>query len=399
MGSVSAATGLAFRPSSVAVVSPGFLLVCCDQVIEEVLLAASPLQPNGPLLQSIGFIPFDWITAAGLANTTAFDPSYFYPVTNVPFGGSLPVMVNFLRAGLDGASFYQVKVDGNLRTDQFNTAKWDGTEYVPAVFGPQMLGGNPGYYPVPSVSDLMLYIQPLPGCYLDSTNLASAQTHTITVEFFDASANPIESATPLTIYVDNNPCSVSLAPAAIGASSATTDCGFLAYNPLTAVDRRRDYRLHGRPARGLRQLVVLADQSRDDDLPPGRAGDLAADAVQRDGGRPCSAPARWPPSRRTSTWRPPPTPAGAAAASTTAPPARRSHWLPRGNPGASRGRHLACSKPEPASTCRTFPLVQHRRAVPFCRPVPPTTRASGGRNRPLGAAPGAATPASTLGQG
>ena len=233
-GSASAATGLAFRPSSVAVVSPGFLLVCCDQVIEEVLLATSPLQPNGPLLQGIGFIPFNWITAGGLADTTAFDPSYFYPVTNAPFGGSLPVMVNFLRAGLDGASFYQVKVDGNLRTDQFNTAKWNGTEYVPAVFGPQLVGGNPGYYPVPSVSDLMLYIQPLPGCYLDSTSLTSAQTHTITVEFFDVSANPVESATPLTIYVDNNPCSVSLAPAAIGASSATTDCGFLAYNPATA---------------------------------------------------------------------------------------------------------------------------------------------------------------------
>jgi hypothetical protein len=232
-GSVSAATGLAFRPSSVAVVSPGFLLVCCDQVIEEVLLSQSPLQPTGPLLQGIGFVPFDWITAGGLADTTAFDPTYFYPVTNAPFGGSLPVMVNFLRAGLDGASFYQVKVDGNLRTDLFNTAKWNGTEYVPTVFGPQMVGGNPGYYPVPAVSDLMLYIQPLPGCYLDSTNLASAQTHTITVDFFDAGANPVESATPLVIYVDNNPCSVSLAPAAIGTNSATTDCGFLAYNPAT----------------------------------------------------------------------------------------------------------------------------------------------------------------------
>ena len=232
-GSAVAATGLATRPSSVAVVGPGFLLVCCDQVIEEVLLASSGLQADGPLLQSIGFIPFDWITAAGLGNTTAFDPSYFYPVTNVPFGGSLPVMINFLRAGLDGASFYQVKVDGNLRLDQFNTAKWDGTEYAPATFGPQMLGGNPGYYPVPSISDLMLYIQPLPGCYLDSTSLASAQTHTITVEFFDATGTAIESATPLTIYVDNNPCFVSLAQAAIGASSATTDCGFLAYNPLT----------------------------------------------------------------------------------------------------------------------------------------------------------------------
>jgi hypothetical protein len=232
-GTTVAVTGLAVRPSSVAVVSPGVLLVCCDQVIEEVLLGSSGLQPDGPLVQGIGFIPFDWITPAGLGDTTDADPSYFYQVQNVPFGGSLPVMVNFLRAGLDGASFYQVEVDGNLRTDQFNTAIWDGTEYVPAVFGPQILDGSPGYYPVPSISELMLYIQPLPGCYLDSTNLTSGATHIITVNFYDSAGFPVESAAPLTILVDNNPCSVSLAQAAIGSNSATTNCGFLGYNPAT----------------------------------------------------------------------------------------------------------------------------------------------------------------------
>ena len=50
-----------------------------------------------------------------------------------------------------------------------------------------MLGGNPGNYPVPSVSDLMLYIQPLPGCYLDSTSLASGDPHHHG-EFFDGPA-------------------------------------------------------------------------------------------------------------------------------------------------------------------------------------------------------------------
>jgi hypothetical protein len=232
-GTTVAVTGLAVRPSSVAVVSPGVLLACCNDVIEEVLLSAPGLQPDGPLLQGIGFIPFDWITAAGLGDTTDADPGYFYQVQNVPFGGSLPVMVNFLRAGLDGASFYQVEVDGNLRTDQFSTAIWDGSAYVPAVFGPQLLDGSPGYYPVPSIAELMLYIQPLPGCYLDSTNLTSGATHTITVNFYDSAGVSVESAAPLTILVDNNPCSVSLAQAAIGSSSATTDCGFLAYNPAT----------------------------------------------------------------------------------------------------------------------------------------------------------------------
>ena len=73
-GATVAVTGLAVRPSSVAVVSPGVLLACCNDVIEEVLLASSGLQPDGPLVQGIGFIPFDWITAAGLADTTHADP-------------------------------------------------------------------------------------------------------------------------------------------------------------------------------------------------------------------------------------------------------------------------------------------------------------------------------------
>jgi len=40
-------------------------------------------------------------------------------------------------------------------------------------------------------------------------------------------------ATPLKIYVDNNPCSVSLSMAAIGSNSATTDCGYLQYSPAS----------------------------------------------------------------------------------------------------------------------------------------------------------------------
>ena len=183
----------------------------------------------------IGFIPFDWVTPAGLGNTTAFDPSYFYPVTNVPFGGSLPVMVNFLRAGLDGASFYQVRVDGNLRTDQFNTAKWDGTEYVAGHVRPADAGRQSGLLPRP-VRLRPDALRPAAARLLPRLHqLGQRRRPTPSrVEFFDATGTAIESATPLTIYVDNNPCSVSLAQAAIGASSATTDCGYLAYNPSTA---------------------------------------------------------------------------------------------------------------------------------------------------------------------
>ncbi len=222
-----------FRPSSVAVVNPGVYLVCTDQDVVELQLAGTTQQADGPLLQSIGFVPFDWITAGGLADTSV-DPSYFFTAVKVPFAGLLPVMVNHLRASLDGASFYQVRVDGALRTDVFNGAKWNGTEYVAAQIATETVNGQTGFYPVLSVADLMLWIQPVPGCYLDSTNLASATTHTITIDFFNAAGALLESATPLTIYVDNNPCKASIALPMLNGVSATTACGYLPYNPATA---------------------------------------------------------------------------------------------------------------------------------------------------------------------
>jgi hypothetical protein len=87
------------------------MLVCCDQVLEEIDFASGIFQPNGPLLMGIGFIPFDKVTAAGLGDTTV-DPTYFYQVKNVPFGGTLPLMVNHERADLDGTAWYRVLVDG-----------------------------------------------------------------------------------------------------------------------------------------------------------------------------------------------------------------------------------------------------------------------------------------------
>ena len=224
---------LAFRPSCCSIVNPGLLLVTCDQELDLVTLSP-PSQPDGPVLESIGFVPFDWITPAGLADTTTHDPNYFFPVHDVPFGGSLPVMVNFVRANADGAVGYRVYVDGAARTDQFNTAKWDGTQYQPVVISTKTIGGVTDSYPVPSLTDLGLYIQPLPGCYLDSTTLSDGTLHTIEVSFFDGFGNLLETSPGLSILVDNRPCAVTLDQAAIGGTSATTACGFLPYNPATA---------------------------------------------------------------------------------------------------------------------------------------------------------------------
>ena len=90
------------RPSSVVVVTAGLMVMCCDQVVEQVDFASGIFQPAGPLLMGIGFIPFDKVKPSGLADTTV-DPTYFYQVKNTPFGGTLPLMVNHLRAFNDGA--------------------------------------------------------------------------------------------------------------------------------------------------------------------------------------------------------------------------------------------------------------------------------------------------------
>src|SRR6201999_3095845 len=66
------ATGVATRPSSVAVVSPAELLICTNDTIESFNFS---LASSGPLLMGIGFIPFDKVVQVfgpnyGLADTT-----------------------------------------------------------------------------------------------------------------------------------------------------------------------------------------------------------------------------------------------------------------------------------------------------------------------------------------
>ena len=226
-GSSVVAGGVPFRPSSVAVPTPGDMLICSDQIIEELDFGIGILQPAGPLLMGIGFIPFDKVKPSGLADTTV-DPTYFYQVKDTPFGGALPLMVNHLRAFNDGASYYRVKIDGVVRMDSWTDEKWNGTQYVPATTGPQNVGGNPGYYPVHPLSELFLWMNPSLGMLADSTNLTNA-LHTIVIEFTNGLGAVLESSTPLTILVNNQSCSAALATPMLNGASADPTCGVLKY--------------------------------------------------------------------------------------------------------------------------------------------------------------------------
>ena len=230
-GTSNVVSSVAFRPSSVSLAGTSRLLVCCDQVIESIDLA--PFQASGPLFIGIGFIPFTDITAAGLADTSA-DPGAHYPVKNVPFGGTLPIMVNHERAANDGAAYYRVKIDGVVRTDVWTDDKWNGTTFVTETMNPSVISGQPGYYPVRPVADLLLWLHPALGTLTDSTNLSNG-LHSIDIEFINAVGTLIETSNTATIHVDNNHCVAALATPTLNGASADPNCGLLHYTGATAL--------------------------------------------------------------------------------------------------------------------------------------------------------------------
>lgn len=229
------AAGVPTRPSSVALATPGDILICCDSVIEEVDFTAFPVA--GPLLMAIGFIPFDRINQppsplAGLADTTV-DPTYFYQVKDTPFGGALPIMVNFQTAATDGAFYYQVQVDGIPHTDTWTNYLWNGVEYVLQTISPITVGPTASLYPVHPLSELFLWLNPSLGDLLDTTGLSNG-LHTLTLHFTDAGGNllPTIISTPLVILVNNQSCLASLALPLLAGSPANA-CGVMSYSSTT----------------------------------------------------------------------------------------------------------------------------------------------------------------------
>jgi hypothetical protein len=108
----------AFAPYSVAVLSSNQLLITCATQVEEVDLTASVYSAAGPVLLGIGFVPAD---AAHLPNgyaDTTIDPTYFFQVKDCPFGGTLPLMINWEHARSIGANFYQVFIEGPVGPPQ-----------------------------------------------------------------------------------------------------------------------------------------------------------------------------------------------------------------------------------------------------------------------------------------
>jgi hypothetical protein len=220
------AVSLGFRPSAIAPLANGEALITCDTEIDEIALGLSLL--TGPLFKGIGFVPFDRVTAAGLADTSV-DPTYFYQVKNAPFGGTLPIMINHAGAWLDGAHYYSILVDGAARNDTWTDYKWDTAtnHYVLHTIGTTTVAGHT-VYPVRDLADLQLWYNTSLGSRVLTTGYPDGP-HTLQVLFYNAAGGLVASSPTLSLRFENSPCSASLGLPHINSTFANPNCGVLNY--------------------------------------------------------------------------------------------------------------------------------------------------------------------------
>ena len=107
---------VAFRPSSLVMVAPGMMVVCSNTEINEYNLTSGAFLPTGPLFMGIGLVPVDHIINAGIDATDGYadttdNPGYLIQVKDLPFGGSLAIMINHNAALLVGAVYYKLFVN------------------------------------------------------------------------------------------------------------------------------------------------------------------------------------------------------------------------------------------------------------------------------------------------
>ncbi len=176
----------AFAPYSVNVLSPNQILIADAASIQEVDLSASLISAAGPILLAIGFVPNDTVhLPAGFADTT-MDPTYFFQVKDTPFGGTLPLMINWQSARAKGANFYQVFINGVMVTSPFADYLWS---VALNVFELQTTVPVSGFYPLRSAGQI--WLNNWLGLLLDTTGQPNALNN-ISVKLFAAQSAATE---------------------------------------------------------------------------------------------------------------------------------------------------------------------------------------------------------------
>ena len=195
-----------------------------------------------------------------LADTTV-DPSYFFQVHQVPFAGTLPLMVNHFRATTTARAFYRVKVDGVVHTDTWTDENWNGFNYVAVPTPTQTVGGSPGWYPVRPIDELFLWMNPSLGDLLSTAGLSNGTAHDRARVRQRRRDRRSRRATPLTIRIDNNYCTRDVS----GTSAGARKRGRPRLRAPALRDKEhgpREHAVQRRPPERVRDVLVHARQGR-----------------------------------------------------------------------------------------------------------------------------------------
>jgi len=186
------------NPYSVAILSPNQLLITSANVVSEVDLTASLFSAAGPILLGIGFVPADATHLPGGFADTTMDPNYFFQVKDCPFGGTLPLMINWQAASSAGAKFYQVLVNGVVVNSAFSDYLWSVAlnEFELVTTVPQN-----GYYPLRSASAGQIWLNYWLGLLLDTTGKPNA-INNISIKLFSADLSEIGRDTDAGRFAD-----------------------------------------------------------------------------------------------------------------------------------------------------------------------------------------------------
>jgi hypothetical protein len=173
-------------PYSVAVLSSNQLLIASATVISEVDLTASVFSAAGPVFLGIGFVPADATHLPnGYADTT-MDPTYFFQVKDCPFGGTLPLMINWQHARTLGANFYQVFISGPVGPTMQITQPFSDYLWSVPLNQFELVTTSPasgGYYPLRSAGQI--WLNNWLGLLLDSTGRPNGLNE-ISIKLFSA---------------------------------------------------------------------------------------------------------------------------------------------------------------------------------------------------------------------
>lgn len=228
------------RSQSVMVMTTRGLFIVSDDEIGTMAMEL-PVDP-GILVMGIGHVPFQFIEQdenspnAGRANTSG--TTYFFQVNNVPFGGTLHLMINHKSAYVAGARYYRVRfiqadgtivsVPGGFTDFLWNRsmARWDQ-----APTSQLTMSGFTGLYPLRVPTDL--WYNAYLGAVLNSHYLKNGLSR-LEVSFFDGAGKPVSGLSyQRLLLIDNNNASVSLKLPVIGGREQTLTCGALQYKAKT----------------------------------------------------------------------------------------------------------------------------------------------------------------------